>query len=140
MNIKILTFFSVILILQSCSATQDNIGNPKTLMTTSKPKEVTSLLTPDKKRYFTKIHDILADNFEFNGTPSDQELVAIVLVNVNRYGQLENVEIERSSGNASFDAQAVSAVKQTKSFPPFPESITKEVLEIGLRFDNYNKK
>ena len=55
-------------------------------------------------------------------------------LHVNKMGQITGAELERGSGSAVFDKQIVSAIKQLKSAPPFPEEVGKVVDALGVVF------
>jgi len=61
-------------------------------------------------------------------------LEAIVNFTIYRDGHISNVYLEKSSGNKYFDESVIRAVKKSAPFPPFPASIRKNSIEIGIRF------
>ncbi len=59
---------------------------------------------------------------------------SIVSLRIYRNGQIENVNLEKSSGNANFDRSVVEAVKTTKQLPYFPDEIPDAYLDIVIDF------
>lgn len=61
-------------------------------------------------------------------------LSAIVSFRIYRNGKIENVTIERSSGDSKFDNSIIDAIKSVKVWPEFPESIKDKYLDIIVEF------
>lgn len=61
-------------------------------------------------------------------------LSAVVSFRLLRNGRAEGIVLERSSGNILFDRAALDAVRRTTRFPPFPEQIHEDVLDIAIEF------
>lgn len=53
---------------------------------------------------------------------------------ISRNGQIGNVNLEKSSGNANFDRSVVEAVQTTRQLPYFPEEIPDAYLDIVIDF------
>jgi TonB family protein len=51
-----------------------------------------------------------------------------------RDGKLNEVSINRSSGNAYYDQVALRAINAAGPFPPFPDEFTEAVLKVKLQF------
>ncbi|HNS31809.1 MAG TPA: TonB family protein [bacterium] len=54
---------------------------------------------------------------------------------INSKGRIENISLELSSGNGSFDRSAIDAVKLTKDLPLFPAEIKQPYLDIVMEFN-----
>ncbi|MGB9677854.1 MAG: energy transducer TonB [Candidatus Ratteibacteria bacterium] len=59
---------------------------------------------------------------------------AIVSFRIYRNGKVENIIIEKSSGNRNFDNSIVDAIKSVKVWPEFPENIKDKYLDIIIEF------
>ena len=55
-------------------------------------------------------------------------------VKIGGDGKVKDMEYEKRSGNTIYDQRAWEAVKKTEPFPPIPEEIKEDALEIGIRF------
>jgi len=93
--------------------------------------------TPGEKNiYFSAIRNqimrgwILPENLIENL----YDLEAIVNFTIHADGSISDVRLEEGSGNKTFDASAIRAVKQAAPFPAFPSSIRKKSIDIGIRF------
>jgi TonB family protein len=62
------------------------------------------------------------------------ETVVVVRFRVSRSGQVRDVELESTSGNASLDASALRAIRQSLPLPPFPNLLTDPSLDLRYRF------
>jgi TonB family protein len=68
------------------------------------------------------------------GAPASPETVVVVRFRVLRSGQVRDVALETTSGNASLDASALRAVRQSLPLPPFPNLLTEPWLDLRYRF------
>ncbi|MCX7635370.1 MAG: TonB C-terminal domain-containing protein [Syntrophales bacterium] len=59
---------------------------------------------------------------------------AIVHARIMRDGSLADVTLEKRSGNATFDASALRAVRKAAPLPPLPAWFSGGSLEVGIRF------
>jgi len=57
-----------------------------------------------------------------------------VIFEIRRDGRLNQVAIDKSSGNAYYDQVALRAINDAGPFPPLPEEFKKTMLRIGLQF------
>lgn len=53
---------------------------------------------------------------------------------IYRNGRIENVILEKSSGNTGFDRSVIDAVRATKELPHFPQEISDAHLDIVIEF------
>lgn len=59
---------------------------------------------------------------------------AIIRFHVKKNGQIESIEIEKSSGNRHFDSAALRAVHDAGSLPPFPAGLSEDRLTVHFSF------
>ncbi len=64
-------------------------------------------------------------------------LRAVVLFNVSKKGNINKIEICKSSGDEEFDSIAIKAVQAAAPFQPFPKEYKDEDVDINFTFD-YN--
>jgi TonB family protein len=72
-----------------------------------------------------------------NWTPvatGSTESVVIIRFRVLRSGNVRDVELETSSGEAGVDNAALRAVRQSLPLPPFPNLLTDPYLDLRYRF------
>ena len=63
-----------------------------------------------------------------------QALQAVVLLTIDREGQVTRFQWIEKSGNASFDASLLRAVQASSPLPPLPETFPTETLEAEIHF------
>jgi len=63
-----------------------------------------------------------------------ENIGAIIHVRVLRNGTVEGVSFEKRSGNNYFDESALRAVRKASPFPPLPEGMGENDIEMGIRF------
>jgi colicin import membrane protein len=63
-----------------------------------------------------------------------ENIETIIAVRIARSGGLEQVNFEKRSGNRYFDDAALKAIKKSSPFPTFPNRMTDDNIEIGIRF------
>ena len=64
----------------------------------------------------------------------NQNLEAVIDVKIARSGTLLSAQFEKKSGNSYFDSSAMRAVRKASPFPPLPEWIRDDNVELGIRF------
>jgi TonB family protein len=67
-------------------------------------------------------------------TGGARDSVAVVRFRVLRSGNVRDVELETSSGDAGLDAAAMRAIRQSLPLPPFPNLLTEPFLNLRYRF------
>lgn len=60
---------------------------------------------------------------------------ATVKFTINKDGTLKVATIYATSGNTDFDKSAINAIKNSAPFPPLPDSLNRETLDIIFTFD-----
>lgn len=84
--------------------------------------------------YLTLVDWKIQQNWVPVGAPGSPETVVVVRFRVLRSGQVRDLELETSSGNASLDTSALRAVRQSLPLPPFPNLLTEPSLDLRYRF------
>ena len=84
--------------------------------------------------YLTLVDWKIQQNWVPLGASGPAETVVVVRFRVLRSGQVRDVELETSSGNASLDTSALRAVRQSLPLPPFPNLLTDPSLDLRYRF------
>lgn len=68
--------------------------------------------------------------------PKTSGLSTLVSFNIDRYGAIYGVQVEKSSGNDSYDYAATSAVQNSAPYPPLPKGFGKDILTVTVEFKN----
>ena len=76
----------------------------------------------------------ISTNWNPVATGGAQDSVAVVRFRVLRSGNIRDVEMETSSGDAGLDAAAMRAIRQSLPLPPFPNLLTEPFLNLRYRF------
>jgi protein TonB len=84
--------------------------------------------------YLTLVDWKIQQNWVPMGAAVGPETVVVVRFRVFRSGQVRDVELESTSGNASLDASALRAIRQSLPLPPFPNLLTDPSLDLRYRF------
>jgi TonB family protein len=63
-----------------------------------------------------------------------ENIEAIVQAKILRNGTVTDLSFEKRSGNRYFDESAMKAIKKASPFPPFPDSLRDNNIDIGIRF------
>ncbi|MCM8830156.1 MAG: TonB family protein [Candidatus Omnitrophica bacterium] len=82
--------------------------------------------------YLSTLHKKIKENWKTDNIIGQR--IAIVSFRVYRDGRIENISLEKSSGNTRFDRSVMEAVISTKQVPPFPAEITHNYLDIIIDF------
>lgn len=61
-------------------------------------------------------------------------IIAVVHARILRDGVIASAGLEKSSGNRYFDESALRTVKKAGPFPPLPEGVREDSIEVGIRF------
>jgi TonB family protein len=103
------------------------------LLSHTAPRRVTKeLFDLEFKAYYNKVGARIQSRWVYAGT--DKELEAVLSIKIARSGELKKIIFEKRSRNADFDDSALRAVKKAAPFPPLPEEIGGDFLELGVRF------
>lgn len=82
--------------------------------------------------YLSSIHKTIKENWRTDNIIGQR--TAIISFRIHRNGKIENVALERSSGNTRFDKSVLEAVISTRDVPSFPVEITHNYLDIIIDF------
>ena len=63
-----------------------------------------------------------------------KNVVAIIHLRILRNGTVTDVNFEKRSGNRYFDESTMKAIEKAGPFPPLPERIRDDSIEVGIRF------
>lgn len=97
------------------------------------PKKITrELFDLEFKAYYNKVGSRIQSLWVYTG--EGRGLEAWLSIKIARSGELKAVGVERRSGSSLFDESAMKAVKKAAPFPPLPEGLEGDFLEIGVRF------
>ena len=66
-----------------------------------------------------------------DGVAVGDKLLTVVGVTISPMGDIQNISIEKSSGNLYFDQSAIRAIRKASPLPPIPEELGDESLEVG---------
>jgi len=88
--------------------------------------------------YITQIRELLWEEWN-KRMPTTNILRCVIKFGIMRNGEIENIELEKSSGNRLFDRAAISAVESIKKFPPLPDDFFENKLNIHVEFKNTNQ-
>jgi TonB family protein len=100
----------------------------------SPPTEVniTSLNLTVPQWYISLVQSRIKKNWEtYNILGSRSTTVSF---RIFRDGRIDNIALEKSSGNSRFDRSVINAVKETKNLPHFPVEIPEAHLDIVIDF------
>jgi len=81
--------------------------------------------------YIRQVHQKIQERWNGRAIPGQQPAVVF---EIGRDGRLNQVVIDKSSGNAFYDQIALRAINDAGPFPPLPVDFKKSVLRIGLQF------
>ncbi len=84
--------------------------------------------------YLTLVDRKIDENWVRIPVAGAPEIVVVVRFRVLRSGQVRDVDLETSSGNASVDTSALRAVRQSIPLPPFGNLLTEPYLDLRYRF------
>lgn len=68
------------------------------------------------------------------GLMPQENIEAVVTVQILRDGTIAHVGLEKGSGNRYFDESALRTVKKANPLPPLPETFRGGGMEVGIRF------
>ena len=88
----------------------------------------------DCSSYCGILQDKLAGQWAPPAVSAQGPVQAVVVFTINRDGSVENVSLERSSGNFYFDQAAMRAVQLATPLPPLPHTLTGSTLRVHAPF------
>ncbi len=86
--------------------------------------------------YNAEIASRIQQNWAFSEQLAGEHkgLHTIIVMDILKNGEIQDVRVERKSGNRYLDESAYRAVRKTDPLPPLPDSYRKQVYTIGFRF------
>jgi colicin import membrane protein len=63
-----------------------------------------------------------------------ENIEAIIQARILKSGTVVDLSFEKRSGNRYFDESAMKAIKKASPFPPLPDSIRDNNIDVGIRF------
>jgi len=63
-----------------------------------------------------------------------ENIEVVIHVRILRSGAVEGISFEKRSGNNYFDESAMRAVRKASPFPPLPDGVGDDGIEMGIRF------
>jgi TonB family protein len=100
--------------------------------------EPVPLDTPDPKykEYFELIREKIRRNWGYPREAADRGMEGQLLIefHIAKNGQLEYIELRRTSGVGILDHYALNAIRLAQPFPPVPDALAKNVLPISGLF------
>ncbi|MFO7760831.1 MAG: energy transducer TonB, partial [Desulfobia sp.] len=86
-------------------------------------------------QYLATVHRKIQANWILpEVTDWQEDLEAVISITVNRQGTLVRSQFEKHSDNVYFNRFIEKTIKRSSPLPPFPDTLKKEKLEIGLIF------
>ncbi len=82
--------------------------------------------------YINLVQSRIKENWKISNILGSRS--AIISFRIYRNGQIDNISLEKSSGNSSFDRSVIDSLKETKNLPPFPQEIPDNHLDIVIDF------
>jgi len=87
-----------------------------------------------QKLYYTEVWNAIRSRWALPTVLRSSSLEAVIILVIQRDGQILESRFEKRSGNEAFDDSAMRAVKKANPLPPFPEIYSPRQAEIGVRF------
>ncbi|MDO9528245.1 MAG: energy transducer TonB [Syntrophales bacterium] len=85
--------------------------------------------------YYSIIWSKIKGNWALpEGILPGENIESVIGAKILKGGAVTNLSFEKRSGNRYFDESAMRAIKKASPFPPLPEWIKEESIEIGIRF------
>jgi colicin import membrane protein len=85
--------------------------------------------------YYTQIWQKVRSNWILPEEWQQKKLEAILIISVMPNGAIASIKFEKRSGSPAFDQSVMWAVERSNPLPPFPQGMSLEKQEIGIRFN-----
>jgi TonB family protein len=66
-----------------------------------------------------------------DGVAAGDSLLTVVGIRISPMGDIQDISLEKSSGNLYFDQSAIRAIRKASPLPPIPEELGDESLQVG---------
>lgn len=86
-----------------------------------------------KFSYIELISDLVRNSYEIPKFFKDTKLSCVVYISISADGSINEVKVEKPSGNKSFDSFVLKVVQESAPFPPPPEE-----MKLLIRFSTYD--
>lgn len=100
--------------------------------------EPVPLDTPDPKykEYFDLVRERIRRNWGYPREAADRGIEGQLLIefHIAKSGQLEYIELRRTSGVPVLDEYAMNAIRLAQPFPPVPDPLARRILAISGLF------
>lgn len=107
---------------------------PKAPVTSS--SQPSSRLEQTLNRYYSTIWAKIKEAWTIpeNLLEERVDLETVIVIIIERDGNIRNYWFEKKSGNDLYDQMAMRAIKKAEPLPPIPNELSENSLEIGIRF------
>lgn len=85
--------------------------------------------------YLRQIQQKVSEKWVHPARSAERGLRVVVIFEISRDGQITTPEVEKSSGNFSYDQSALRAVTEAAPFPPLPQEFPAQSLRVHFGFD-----
>jgi TonB family protein len=86
------------------------------------------------KRYAASLNDKISSSWKLPEMAAHRNLKTVVALKVSRTGTIEDIQIEKKSGDALFDQSVIKALRSAEPLPDFPALVREPTLEFELNF------
>jgi len=85
--------------------------------------------------YYSVIWSMIKEQWALpEGILNTSDLETVIEAQILKDGSVAALRFEKQSGNRYFDESALKAIKKVGKFPPLPEWLDKEYIDLGIRF------
>lgn len=86
------------------------------------------------KRYAASLNDKISSSWKLPEMAANRNLKTVIALKVSRTGTIEDIQIEKKSGDALFDQSVLKALRSAEPLPDFPALVREPTLEFELNF------
>jgi colicin import membrane protein len=99
------------------------------------PSGGSSEMNMKMKVYYSVIWSMIKEKWALpEGILSVNDLETVIGARILKNGSVAELNFEKRSGNRYFDESALKAIKKVGAFPPLPEWVHEEHIDLGIRF------
>ncbi|HOO89428.1 MAG TPA: TonB family protein [Syntrophales bacterium] len=99
------------------------------------PSGGSSEMNMKMKVYYSVIWSMIKEKWALpESILSDNDLETVIGARILKNGSVSELNFEKRSGNRYFDESALKAIKKVGDFPPLPEWVHEEYIDLGIRF------
>jgi protein TonB len=85
--------------------------------------------------YITQVRNALWREWS-KRMPKKTGFSTLVSFSIYRHGAIYSVQVEKASGNDSYDYAATSAANNSAPYPPLPKDFPRDILTVTVEFKN----